>query len=94
MTIATNVTWASAIKHHPDFQKSTENLGSFASIINNPSFDAATCLHNLGNKPDPIMIFPSAVNQRPLAIHNIKEGPWQHQDQPRSHPLRDCWLRL
>ncbi len=41
MTIATNVTWASAIKHHPDFQKSTENLGSFASIINDGACNIA-----------------------------------------------------
>jgi hypothetical protein len=75
MTIATNVTWASAIKHHPDFQKSTENLGSFASIINDPSLDAATCLRNLGNEPDPIIIFPSAIDQRPLAIHNLDDPP-------------------
>jgi hypothetical protein len=53
MTIATNVTWASAIKHHPDFQKSTENLGSFASIINDPSLDAATCLATLATNRTP-----------------------------------------
>jgi hypothetical protein len=73
MTIATNVTWASAIKNHPDFKKSTESIGSFASIIDNASFNAATCLRNLGNEPDPIIIFPSAIDQRPLAIHNIKD---------------------
>ena len=44
---------ASAIKNHPpDFKTSTESIGSFASIINNPSFDAITCLLNLGNEPD------------------------------------------
>jgi hypothetical protein len=73
MSTTTNVTWASAIKNHPDFKKSTESIGSFASIINDPSFDAATCLRNLGNEPDPIIIFPSAIDQRPLAIHNIKD---------------------
>jgi hypothetical protein len=73
MTIATSVTWASAIKNHPDFKKSTESIRSLASIIDDPSFDAATCLRNLGNEPDPIIIFPSAIDQRPLAIHNIKD---------------------
>ena len=71
MTIATNVTWASAIQNHPDFKKSTDSIGSFASIIDDPSFHAATCLRNLGNEPDPIIIFPSAIDQRPIAIHNI-----------------------
>jgi hypothetical protein len=73
MTITTNVTWASAIKNHPDFKKSTKSIRSFASIIDDPSFDAAACLSNLGNEPDPVIIFPSAINQRPLAIHNIKD---------------------
>jgi hypothetical protein len=73
MSTTTNVTWASAIKNHPDFKKSTKSIGSFASIIDDPSFDAATCLRNLGNESDPIIIFPSAIDQRPLAIHNIKD---------------------
>jgi hypothetical protein len=73
MSTATNVTWASAIKNHPDFKKSTKSISSFAYIIDNPSFDAATCLRNLGNEPDPIIIFPSAIDRRPLAIHNIKD---------------------
>jgi hypothetical protein len=54
MTTSTNVTWTAAIKNHPDFMKSTESIGSFASIINDPSFDATTCLRNLGNEPDPV----------------------------------------
>jgi hypothetical protein len=29
----TNLTWASAIKNHPGFKKSTESIGSIASII-------------------------------------------------------------
>ena len=74
MTTATIVTWASAIKNHPDFKKSTESIGSFTStIINDPSFDASTCLRNLGNEPDPIIIFPSVIDQRPLAIHDISD---------------------
>jgi hypothetical protein len=73
MSTATNLTWASAIKNHPDFKKSTESIGSFASIIDDTSFDAATCLCNVGNEPDPIIIFPSAIDRRPLAIHNIKD---------------------
>jgi hypothetical protein len=59
------------MKNHSDFKKSKESISSFASIINNQSFDAATCLRNLGNEPDPIIIFPSAIHQRPLAIYNI-----------------------
>jgi hypothetical protein len=73
MSTATNVTWASAIKNQPNFKKSTKSIGSFASIIDDPSFHATTCLRNLGNGPDPIIIFPSAIDQRPLAIHNIKD---------------------
>ena len=73
MTITSIVNWASAIKNHPDFKKSTGSIGSFSFIINNPSFDAITCLRNLGNEPDPIIILPSAIDQRPLAIHNIQD---------------------
>ncbi len=73
MTITSILTWAYTIKSHPDFKKSTGRIGSFAFIINNPSFDAITCLRNLGNKPDPIIIFPSAIDQHPVAIHNIQD---------------------
>ena len=74
MTTSSIVTWASAIKNHPDFKKSTESVGSFASIIHDPSFDAITCLRNLSNEPDPVILFPSAIDQRPLMIiHNIAD---------------------
>jgi hypothetical protein len=69
----TKVTWASAIKNQPDcLKKLTKIIGPIAFIISDPSFDAITCLCNLGNEPDPIIIFPSAINQRPIvAIHNF-----------------------
>ena len=73
MTISPNATWTAAIKNHPDFLKSTESIGSFASIINDPAFDATTCLRNLGNEPDPVLIFPSPIDHRPLIIHNIED---------------------
>jgi hypothetical protein len=73
MITSTNITWVAAIKKHPDFMKSTKSIGSFASIINDPSFDATTCLRNLGNEPAPVIIFPSAIDQRPLIIHNIAD---------------------
>jgi hypothetical protein len=40
----TNVTLASAIENHPGFKKPTKSIGSIASIINDPSFGAITCL--------------------------------------------------
>jgi hypothetical protein len=95
MSTATNVTWASAIKNHPDFKKSTKSISSFAYIIDNPSFDAATCLRNLGNEPDPIIIFPSAIDRRPLAIHNIKDlGSTRIKLQPSHLSTRMVFLAV
>jgi hypothetical protein len=62
----TNVTWASAIKNHPGFKKSTESIDYIASII--------IAIHNVDNlgstriNQDPIPFTIAGFGSYPVAI--------------------------